>query len=184
MRYRRVFQPGGTFFLTLVTLERREVFVTTTAISNLDIAIKKVHAKFPFEVEALVVLPDHLHMIWTLPPGDSNYSTRVRLLKTYFTKLHGNSMPRAKPTASRASKNEQAVWQRRYWEHTICSERDFQTHLDYIHFNPVKHKLVTAARDWTHSTFLSWVEQGVYDMNWGSDDTEDNAVPPIWIGHE
>ena len=123
---------------------------------------------------------DHLHMIWTLPQADSDYATRIRLIKTAFTKdLAGSSG--AKVSESRASKGERDVWQRRYWEHTIRDERDFQAHLDYIHINPVKHGVVARPGDWPHSTFPVWLERGVYDPHWGTD-----GMPPLpdWAGRE
>ncbi len=125
-------------------------------------------------------MPDHLHMIWTLPDDDADYTTRIRLVKTAFTKDLPSS-PGSVANKSRASKGERDVWQRRYWEHVIRDEKDFQAHVDYIHINPVKHGLVARTGDWPHSTFLKWVERGSYDPWWGSDD-----MPPLpdWVGRE
>ncbi len=135
----------------------------------------------PVALEAEVILPDHIHLLCTLPEGDADYPTRLRLIKTAFTRSFlagGDGAARAR---SRIARGEQTVWQRRYWEHTIRDERDFQAHLDYIHSNPVKHGLVAAARDWPYSTFLMWVERGVYDPRWGADE-----MPPLpeWAGRE
>jgi putative transposase len=138
-------------------------------------AVRKVQAARPFTLDAEIILPDHIHFICTLPEGDTNYPTRVRLLKTAFTRsILGYLHRPGGRSDSRIAKGEQFVWQRRYWEHMIRDERDFQTHLDYIHINPVKHGLVTAARDWPHSTFLAWVQRGAYEPWWGSD-----AMPPL-----
>lgn len=181
MRYRRTFQPGGTYFLTLVTHRRAPIFGDPQAIERYRRALEKVQIQRPFTIDAQVILQDHIHTLWTLPQGDSDYATRVRLIKTYCTK--SGELRHAKPerSESRASKGEQSVWQRRYWEHTIRDEVDFQAHLDYIHFNPVKHGFVTAARDWPYSTFKDWVARGVYEEWWGSAD-----IPPLpdWAGRE
>jgi putative transposase len=181
MQYRRLFESGCSCFLTLVTYRRSPIFSDPNAIHQYRLATQKVQAKRPFTVEAEVILPDHVHTLWSLPSGDVDYPTRVRLMKTYFSRNLGNSRPNSESSASRISKGEVAVWQRRYWEHTIRHEKDFETHVDYIHFNPVKHGLVSAARDWPHSTFLEWVARGVYEEWWGSQN-----MPPLpdWAGRE
>jgi putative transposase len=182
MRYRRVFVPGASYFFTLATHQRTQIFSDANAIDLCRRAVSMVQAALPFTLDAEVVLPDHIHMLCTLPEGDLDYPTRVRLIKAAFTRsLVPHRQPPNPRCDSRIAKGEQAVWQRRYWEHTIRDERDFQAHLDYIHFNPVKHGLVAAPREWPHSTFLSWVERGVYDAWWGSTD-----MPPLpeWAGRE
>jgi putative transposase len=138
MRYRRARVSGGTFFFTLVTENRRPLFRDSPAVSLLMECIGKIRGRYPFQLDAYVVLPDHLHALWTLPNGDTNFSTRWRLIKEAFTRAKG----------------EQGVWQRRFWEHAIRDERDFERHLDYIHINPVHHGLSTTARDWPYSSFL------------------------------
>ena len=160
MRYRRVFLPGASYFFTLIVHQRAPLFSDPLAVDLLTRAVRKVQTERPFMLEAQVVLPDHLHVLWTLPEGDTDYPTRVRLIKAAFTRLILRTHPLAERSPSRVAKGEQAVWQRRYWEHTIRNERDFQAHLDYIHINPVKHGLVSAARDWPHSTFRDWVARG------------------------
>ena len=126
-------------------------------------------------------MPDHLHMIWTLPDKDSDYATRIRLIKTAFTKDLPLKAAFVTINESRTSKGERDVWQRRYWEHTIRDERDFQAHLDYIHINPVKHGVASTPGDWAHSTFATWVERGAYEPCWGT-----NVMPPLpaWAGRE
>ena len=182
MRYRRVFTPGATYFFTLVTYQRAPIFSETPIVDLFRRTVFKVQVARPFTVEAEVFLPDHIHVLWTLPDGDHDYPTRVRLIKSAFSRsLVEGDVARREPPSSRLLRGERTVWQRRYWEHTIRDERDFQAHLDYIHINPVKHQLVTAARDWAHSSFRVWVERGVYDLSWGSGDL---PVLPEWAGRE
>lgn len=182
MRYRRVLVPGATYFFTLVTYERSPIFADQAAVDIYRRAMRKVQAVRPFTLEAEVILPDHIHLMWTLPEGDADYPTRLRLAKRAFThEFLRTRRDRRDLPGSRVAKGEQAVWQRRYWEHTIRDDCDFQAHLDYIHINPVKHGLVSAAWDWPYSTFANWVERGVYDPWWGSDE-----MPPLpeWAGRE
>jgi putative transposase len=113
-----------------------------------------------------VVLPDHLHAIWTLPSGDADFATRWRLIKTTFSRGVESNEPRS---ASRKGKAERGIWQRRYWEHTIRDETDFERHCSYIHFNPVKHRHVSAVREWPYSSFQRFVRLGVYPIEWASD---------------
>lgn len=126
MRYRRVFLPGASYFFTLVVHQRAPLFSDAFAIDLFTRAIRKVQTERPFTLEAQVILPDHVHLLWTLPEGDTDYPTRVRLIKATFTRLLLRSRPPAQRSHSRIAKGEQAVWQRRYWEHTIRDERDFQ----------------------------------------------------------
>ena len=182
MRYRRVFIPGASYFFTLVANQRSPIFSDANVIDIYHRSVRKVQAAWPLTIEAEVILPDHIHFLCTLPEGDADYPKRVRLIKAAFTRSFlGRRQCLDERSDSRIAKGEQAVWQRRYWEHTICDERDFQAHLDYIHLNPVKHGLVAAARDWPHSTFLAWVERGAYELWWGSDE-----MPPLpeWVGRE
>lgn len=174
MRYRRVFLPGASYFFTLIVHQRAPLFSDAIAIDLFTRAVRKVQSERPFTLEAQVILPDHVHLLWTLPEGDTDYPTRVRLIKAAFTRLLLRSRPPAERSHSRIAKGEQAVWQRRYWERTIRDERDFQANLHYIHINPVKHGLVSAARDWPHSTFRDWVARGAYDESWGS-----GEMPPL-----
>jgi putative transposase len=179
MRYRRVLISGASYFFTFVTYRRTALFSDPIEIERYRRAVQKVQGERPFALEAEVILPDHIHTLWTLPEGDADYPTRVRLIKAAFTRA--SVRQGINRSESRSSKREQGVWQRRYWEHTIRDERDFQVHLDYIHINPVKHGLVAAASDWPYSTFREWVERGVYEAEWGS-----GEMPPLpeWVGHE
>jgi putative transposase len=180
MRYRRATVPGASYFFTLITYQRKRLFSDPRNVDRWHRAVEKVRHARPFVVEAEVVMPDHLHFIWTLPEDDADYTTRIRLVKTALTKdLSPTS--RAETNESRASKGERDVWQRRYWEHAIRDEKDFQVHVDYIHINPVNHGLVERPGDWPHSTFLQWIECRSYDPWWGSD-----TMPPLpeWAGRE
>ena len=181
MRYRRVVEAGASYFFTLVTHERAPLFAEPGRVELWRTAIAKLQAKRPFKIEAEVILPDHLHLLWTMPAGDGDYATRIRLAKTAFTKSLGLGDGRTAVRKSRIQKGEREIWQRRYWEHMIRDDRDFQVRLDYIHYNPVKHGLVERPGDWPHSTFQAWVENGVYDPWWGSDDM---PPQPDWAEQE
>ena len=163
--YRRNFVPGGSFFFT-VNLADRRLQLLTDHIDTLRNAFRETRTRHAFTVEAVVVLPDHLHAIRTLPEGDADYATRWRLIKSAFS--------RALPTdefvsPSRAGKGERGIWQRRYWEHTLRDEGDFSRHVDYIHFNAVKHGHVARVENWPHSSFHRMVRLGVYPRDWAGD---------------
>ena len=131
MQYRRANQPGGTYFFTVVTYERRKLFIDEATVDLLRQAVRSVMANHPFEILASVILPDHLHMIWKLPEDDADFSTRWRLIKAQFS--HRYLVKPAAATASRMSKGEQNIWQRRFWEHLIRDEQDLHRHIEYIH---------------------------------------------------
>ncbi|HEV2917546.1 MAG TPA: transposase [Candidatus Babeliales bacterium] len=158
-QYRRFYQSGGNYFFTLVTYHRRFLFANPENVKQFKIAINKVKKKYPFSLNAIVILPDHLHCLWKLPENDKDFSTRWRLIKRYFSMEMKTSVNH---------RNEKEVWQRRFWEHIIRNENDWQKHMDYIHYNPVKHGLVKSPRDWTDSSFNYWVEKGIYEKDWGS----------------
>lgn len=122
--------------------------------------------RYPFEIDAIVVLPEHLHCIWTLPEGDADYSTRWRLIKTMFSRRCGDEV-RGEVSAARRHKKEQAVWQRRFWEHVIRDQEDWVRHVEYIHYNPVRHGLAKAPKDWEYFSFHRYVQEGKYDLMWG-----------------
>ena len=157
MRYRRSFVPGGSFFFTVVTAQRRPVFTSPEMVDVLRCALRAVRQARPFKINAMVVLPEHLHCIWTLPAGDADYMIRWRLIKTWFTK-HCDPVLRGRD-----------VWQKRYWEHVLRDEHDYARHLDYIHYNPVKHGLAASVGDWPYSSFQRFVKAGVYPPDWGSE---------------
>lgn len=169
-QYKRLKVEGASYFFTVVTYERQNLFSDATAVALLAKAIDKIRLRHPFELEALVVLPDHLHALWQLPTNEADYSMRWRLIKECFTKAWVKQHGPTCANASRLAKREQAIWQRRYWEHLIRDDDDFSAHLDYIHLNPVHHGLVTAPREWPHSSFALWMDRGVYEPHWGSNE--------------
>ncbi len=120
-------------------------------------------------------MPDHLHSIWTLPPGDSDFSTRWRLIKTWFTK-HCDPAIRVTPDIARQKKQEQAIWQHRYWEHLLRDEEDYRRHVEYIHYNPVKHGYVAAPVDWASTSFHRYVSHGIYSADWGSSELDFEGI--------
>jgi putative transposase len=165
--YRRACVPGGTFFFTVVTHRRRRLFHLEANRTLLGEAIRDCQQDWPFEMNAIVLLPDHLHAIWTLPQGDTNYSGRWSVIKTNFTiKFLANGGRDSRVSAGKRRERRRGVWQRRFWEHVIEDEDDFEMHFDYIHYNPVKHKLVKCPSEWPASSFHRWVEAGVYPADW------------------
>ncbi len=170
-RYRRAKIEGGTFFFT-VALADRSNDLLLREIARLRRAYANVQRKWPFETVAICVLPDHLHALWSLPDGDSDFASRWSLFKSGFSR----GLPAARTrSASKVVKREKGVWQRRYWEHAIRDETDLQRHVDYIHYNPVKHGLVTRASDWPHSSFHRYVAQGILPVDWAGDATESSG---------
>lgn len=163
--YRRNFVSGGSYFFTANLADRRSRLLTDN-IALLRAVFRDVRARHPFAIEAIVVLPDHLHAIWTLPEGDANFSTRWRLIKSAFSRAlpHGERV-----SPSRRGKGERGMWQRRYWEHTLRDADDFQRHADYIHFNLVKHQHVGRVKDWPYSSFHRMVRLGIYPEDWAGD---------------
>ena len=160
--YRRNRVPGGTYFFTVNLLDRTSSLLVTH-IDALRNAARGVRTRAPFHADAWAVLPDHMHCIWTLPAGDSDYSGRWRALKKAFTK----SIPADEHrSAVRMRRGERGIWQRRFWEHTIRDDRDYANHMDYIHSNPVKHALAAHPADWPFSSFRRSVALGVYPADW------------------
>ena len=178
MRYRRTTTPGSTLFFTVVTEARRPIFTNAEAVDLLRNAFRTVRHSRPFQIDAIVIMPDHLHCIWTLPLDDADFSTRWRLIKTAFTK-HCDPALKIAPNPARLAKCEQAVWQHRYWEHQIRDDNDYARHVDYIHYNPVKHGLAQSPGDWPYSSFSRFVEAGLYPPDWGQ-----NTMNFTGIGHE
>ncbi len=167
--YRRAYIKGGTYFFTVVTYNRKKILCTAVGRENLKVSINETCKRYPFAINAWVLLPDHIHCIWTLPPGDDNFSIRWRLIKGGFTARYNRTQNKIWPISeSHEKRAEQEVWQRRFWEHLIRDEKDFQRHCHYIHYNPVKHGYVKAPKDWKFSTFHKFVEKGLYEVDWGA----------------
>jgi putative transposase len=168
--YRRYFVAGGTYFFTVVTDRRAPLFADGTARQLLGSIFRRCLLRQPMRVLAIVLLPDHLHCLWALPPGDSAYADRWRWLKGEFTRqwlaCGGSEQPRRE---SRVREGRRGIWQRRYWEHTIRDESDLERHADYIHYNPVRHGFVASPPLWPWSSFHRWVRLGHYPPDWGRD---------------
>jgi len=164
--YRRNFVTGGTYFFTLVTEGRAGLFASASARTLLGSAMRRCFVRYPVEVIAIVLLPDHMHALWRLPEQDGRYSLRWRWIKREFTRgwlaLGGKEQGRS---TSRVAERRRGVWQRRFWEHTVRDETDLENHFDYIHYNPVKHALVQRPRDWPWSSFHRWVRAGHYPIS-------------------
>jgi putative transposase len=166
--YRRAQTPGGSYFFTVVTYRRRPLLTHAESRRILHNVIAQVRSEYPFQVDAWVLLPEHLHCIWTLPPGEADFSKRWGLIKAGFSKQARDLFRReAWINPSRAKHRESTIWQRRFWEHQIRNEEDFNRHIDYIHWNPVKHGHVARVADWPYSTFHRFVEKGIYSLDWG-----------------
>lgn len=165
MRYRRAYYKGGCYFFTVVTAGRKPILITPDNIALLRTSFQTVQLRYPFDLDAIVILPDHLHCLWRMPPEDADFSLRWRLIKTRFSKLTAQPAPN---------------WQLRFWEHLIRNERNYQQHADYIHYNPVKHGYVKRPADWPYSSFSRHVKAGNYPADWGTSDPN----LPANIGHE
>ena len=170
VRYRRNFIPGGTFFFTITLADRRSNTLVDHIVA-LRSAFRAARRERPFVIEAIVVLPDHLHAILTLPPNDADFSGRWRRIKGHFS----SALIEARLRLKRRPNGDLALWQRRFWEHTIRDDRDFARHIDYVHFNPVKHGLARRARDWPYSSFHRYVREGLLPDDWGGDVSENGT---------
>ena len=161
--YRRVYQAGGCYFFTVNLMHRRSNDLLVQHVDKLRDAVVYVKRKWPFRIHGWVVLPDHYHCLIQLPENDSNYSLRVRMIKTRFSAALPNSESRS---LTRQKRGERGIWQRRFWEHLIRDDRDYRLHLDYVHINPVKHGLVKNVEDWPYSTFHKYASLGIYPYDW------------------
>jgi putative transposase len=163
--YRRAFIPGGCWFFTVNLLDRRQSLLVDhiQSLRNAVVATRNRHA---FAIDAFVVLPDHIHAVLSLPPGDADFSMRWRLIKTYFAKALPATERRS---AVRKARGERGIWQRRFWEHLIRDDADYARHVEYCYINPVKHELVSRVQDWPHSSFHRDVRRGIFPEDWGGD---------------
>ncbi|NJO52668.1 MAG: transposase [Leptolyngbyaceae cyanobacterium RM2_2_4] len=162
MEYRRYYQSGGTYFFTVVTEHRQPLLIDH--IDQLRAAFWHVMKRYPFIIEGIVILPDHLHTLWHLPDGDSNFSLRWMLIKRKFSAGFKTELV----NLSKQAKREKEIWQRRFWEHCIRNEEDWRRHMDYIHYNPVKHGYCSTPAEWQYSSFRRSVKQGLYTADWGN----------------
>jgi putative transposase len=164
-RYRRAKIEGGVFFFTVVLADRSSD-VLIRHVDRLRHMYGSVGQRHPFETVAICILPDHLHAIWSLPADDTDFAMRWSLIKSGFSR--GLPEPGVR-SRSNIRKREKALWQRRYWEHAIRDDGDLERHVDYIHFNPVKHGYVSRVSDWPYSSFHRYVQQGILPGDWGGD---------------
>src|SRR5260370_32506860 len=163
--YRRALIPGGCFFFTVNLLDRRQALLVDQ-IDGLREAVAATRQDHPFTIDAFVILPDHLHAVWTLPPGDIDFSTRWPLIKNRFAR----ALPKPDQlVAVRKARSERGIWQRRFWEHTIRDDADYARHVEYCHINPLKHGLVSRVRDWPYSSFHRDVRAGLFPADWGGE---------------
>lgn len=170
--YRRANTAGGTYFFTVVTYRRQTILCDESIRTALRNAIKHVQLTHHFTIDAWVLLPDHLHCIWTLPAGDADFSTRWSLIKRKVSLACGDHYKRAEwLTNSRKKHRESTLWQRRFWEHQIRNQDDFNRHLDYIHYNPTKHDLCEQPAQWPYSTLHRYIKEGNYPMDWTTDES-------------
>ncbi|MCU1715851.1 REP-associated tyrosine transposase [Pseudomonas sp. 5P_3.1_Bac2] len=163
--YRRARVPGATYFFT-VNLHDRTSDLLVREIDLLRATVRATRARYPFHIDAWVVLPEHMHCLWTLPPGDADFARRWQVIKFAFAKRLPASEPR---TINQQRRNERGIWQRRYWEHLIRDDHDYQRHFDYIHYNPLKHGHVQRLMDWPYSSFHRAVRMGLYSNDWCGD---------------
>lgn len=167
--YTRVKIPGATYFFTVVAHDRHRLLTSPEVLAALRRAIESTRTTHPFQIDAWVLLPDHLHAIWTLPPDDVEFGKRWGMVKARVSRECAHlldSQSQSHRSASLSARRESGFWQRRFWEHCIRGEADLERHLNYIHFNPVKHGLVRRVVDWPHSTFHRYVKKGVYAPDW------------------
>jgi putative transposase len=163
--YRRALVPGGCWFFTVNLLDRRSTILTERIDAFRD-AMQWTLLHYPFHTDAFVVLPDHIHAVWTLPPGDADFSMRWRLIKSRFAR----SLPKRELLSRvRQARGERGIWQRRFWEHLIRDEADYARHVEYCYINPVKHALVRRVRDWPYSSFHRDVRAGIFPDDWAGE---------------
>lgn len=166
--YIRARTLGACYFFTVVTHQRQRILTEALSREILRVAIKQVQSEYPFIINAWVLLPDHMHCMWTLPERDADFSKRWGLIKAGFSKqIKAFSNGAVRRNASRQKHRESTLWQRRFWEHRIGDQEDFNRHIDYIHWNPVKHGLVERVIDWPYSSFHRHLKEGSYAADWG-----------------
>ncbi|GHT91666.1 transposase [Betaproteobacteria bacterium] len=174
--YRRARVPGGTYFFT-VNLLNRQSKLLMTHIAQLRETVRQVRQQQPFHIDAWVVLPEHMHCIWTLPSGDQNYAARWKDIKTGFSKR----LPKTElVSTARTKQGERGIWQRHYWEHTIRDDEDYAAHVNYCYINPLKHGLVEQVKDWQFSTFHRDVKNGLFPLDWGCENLDMAAGEASW----
>jgi putative transposase len=173
--YRRARIDGGTYFFTVTTFRRQPFLTDADVRAALRAGIARVRTTHPFIIGAWALLPDHMHAVWTLPPNDRDFSTRWRVIKRTVTQQCRARLHRPEwMTPRRALRQQSTLWQHRFWEHTVRDELDFERHVNYIHWNPVKHGYVRQVADWPYSSFRRYVKQGLLPRNWGGTGAEED----------
>lgn len=180
--YRRIYESGATYFFTVVTGSRAPLLEGSLARQLLRDALTTCRQRHPFRQLAFVTMPDHLHTIWVLPPDDPDFSRRWSYLKSEFTRAWLCLDGRESPKARQPSDRRRGAWQRRFWEHLIRDERDFELHINYIHYNPVKHGMASCPHAWADSSFTHWVRRGVYPNDWCCRCVKTEITPPDFAG--
>lgn len=171
MKYRRFRAADATYFFTL-NLQNRKSTLLINHVDKLRFAFKKIQCNHPFKIDAISVLPDHLHFMMTLPKEDVDFSQRLNLIKGTFSR---QIAPYESISLSRKKKRERGIWQRRFWEHLIRDEQDYEDHINYIHYNPVKHRYVSQPSQWPYSSIHRFIKLGVLPNNWAfHDESEDD----------
>ncbi len=179
--YRRIKVKGGTYFFTVVTSGRQPILMDERVRAALREGIQEVRQSLPFSIEAWVLLPDHLHTIWKLPEDDDNFGSRWAVIKRKVSKRCGSLFEiEEKNCDSHSKRGESRLWQRRFWDHLIRDELDLHRHIDYIHWNPVKHGYVKRVIDWPYSTFHRFVNKGFYPADWGG--VNEDEMPKVNFG--
>jgi len=174
-------ERGGTYFFTVVTHQRRPVLTTALGRTCLRASIAAELSRAPFKLDAIVLLPDHLHTVWTLPIRDADYSIRWARIKDGFTRSYlSNGGVEGERSANREKHRERAVWQHRFWEHTVRDGDDLERCLNYLHWNPVKHGLVSRVADYPWSSFHRYVRDGIYEPHWGNAETCPDVPGAEW----
>ncbi len=174
-QYRRASQKGGQYFFTVVTGQRQPILTLEPVRVALRNAIQHVRTNLPFTIDAWVLLPDHMHCIWTLPENDYNYGKRWSIIKRFVSKSITEIIVPPVTTTSQQKRKESGYWQRRFWEHLIRDTTDLHRHLDYMHYNPVKHGLVSRVADWPYSSFHRYVAEGLYPSDWGEEQVKETV---------
>lgn len=175
-QYIRGYTPNGIYFFTVVAHERRSIFCEVDFLTAFKSSVHQVKNRYPFEIIAWVQLPDHLHCMWQIPMDDTDYSRRWSMIKRLTTQACPQyHLASQELSRSKVGRNERGIWQRRFFEHQIRNEIDFINHMNYLHYNPVKHGLVAQVKDWPYSSFHRYVDRGDYCIDWGSDSLPDGV---------
>lgn len=177
--YIRAKFEGGYYFFTVVTYRRERLFIDETARNLLRQAITATQSKHPLEIVAICLLPEHLHCVWKMPDGDADFSKSWSSIKGVFSREYLQANEQKRIPLSRADKGEVCIWQKRFWEHQIRDEKNLQRHIDYIHYNPVKHGLVKSAEDWPWSTYHQFLKEGLYGNFNNLENTVDKNVSDL-----